>query len=259
MQTTKHFIALVVGVTQWALCAPMALETRADEAKTDNGSVAKTAAVAADPANLRFEEDFADDDSLQRFVFSSPAHWQRVQVGDRWALEHRHAGSVYQPPHRSPHNIALIADQKFGSFVLDFEVQQTGRDYGHRDACVFFNFVDPSHYYYTHIATQSDPHAHQIFTVNDAPRTKITSMGTQGFDWGPVDRWHQVRVVRDLPSGKIEVYVDHLDEPIMRATDKTHGSGYVGFGSFDDTGRVTNIRLYSTDATAERAQMFQSK
>jgi hypothetical protein len=217
------------------------------------------AELTSNPANLRFSEDFADEACLQRFVFSSPEHWQRVQVGQRWALEHRHAGHAYQPAYRSPHNVALVAAHQFGSFVLDYEAQQTGREYGHRDACVFFNFIDPTHYYYAHVATQSDPHAHQIFTVNDAPRTKITEVGTGGFDWGPEDRWHQVRLVRDLESGAIEVYVDQMDTPIMRAHDKTHGWGYIGFGSFDDTGRVTNIRIYAASAKAERPGFFRGK
>jgi hypothetical protein len=215
--------------------------------------------LTSDPANLVFKEDFTDANSLDRFVFSSPDHWRRVQVGDRWALEHVDAGAAYKPQYRSPLNIALIATQQCGSFVLDFEAQQTGREYGHRDACVFFNFVDPTHFYYAHVATQSDPHAHQIFTVNNAPRTKITQVGTAGFDWGPEDSWHQVRLVRDLQSGLIEVYVDQADKPIMRATDKSHAMGFVGFGSFDDTGRVTNIRLYSADSRQGRPGFFKGK
>jgi hypothetical protein len=252
MQRRFSTMVLVCGMSVATACGQQAAPAH------DVGAAASEAdPIAPDPATLRFQEDFADEAALDRFEFSSPEHWQRVKVGDRWALEHRHAGSAYQPPHRSPHNIALIVGQEFGSFVLDYEAQQTGRDYGHRDACVFFGFVDPAHYYYTHIATQSDPHAHQVFIVNNAPRIKITDAGTEGFDWGPVDRWHHVRVVRDVGSGKIEVYVDQMDEPIMRANDMTHGNGSVGFGSFDDAGRVTNIRLYSPDAPADRAPVFQ--
>ncbi|MCA9147710.1 MAG: hypothetical protein KDA92_00355 [Planctomycetales bacterium] len=201
--------------------------------------------LAGNEAKLVFQEDFANPESMSHFVFAAPEHWKRVRVGDRFALEHSHAGNAYQPPHRSPHNIALIKGQQYGSFVLEYEAQQTGKEYGHRDACVFFNFVDPAHYYYTHIATKSDPHAHQIFIVNDAPRTKITGMGTDGFDWQSVDDWHKIRVVRDLESGEIEIYVDQMERPIMTATDKTHAWGYLGVGSFDDTGRVTNIRVYA--------------
>jgi hypothetical protein len=209
---------------------------------------------------LVWSEDFRSDDSPQRFVYSSPDHWQRVPVGDRFALEHQHAGSQgYQPPHRSPHNIALIATHRFGSFVLDCEVQQTGREYGHRDACVFFGFQDPSHFYYVHIATNSDPHAHQIFTVHDQPRKAITQQGTSGFDWAAPDRWHHVRLLRDLDSGKIKVFVNDLRTPIMTAVDKSHGEGFVGFGSFDDSGRVTNIRVYAKSAEERRPDFFRAK
>ena len=192
-----------------------------------------------------FQEDFSTAASVERFAFAAPQHWKRVQVGDRFALEHTHAGQDYQPPHRSPHNIALVKNLQLGSFVMEYEAQQTGEEYGHRDACVFFNFVDPAHYYYTHIATKSDPHAHQVFIVNDAPRIKITSQGTDGFDWKGVDDWHKIRIVRDLEAGEIEIYVDQMDRHILQANDKTHQWGYVGFGSFDDTGRVTNVRIYA--------------
>ena len=209
---------------------------------------------------LVFSEDFSQPSSMEKFVFASPEHWKRVEVGDRWALEHTHAGEQgYAPPHRSPHNIALVATHRFGSFVLDCELQQTGREYGHRDACVFFNFVDPSHFYYAHIATKADPHAHQIFTVNNAPRTAITQVGSPGFDWGPVDKWHSVRLVRDLDRGEMEVYIDDLSRPILKARDCTHGLGYVGIGSFDDTGHVTNIRIYAPQADPQRAPFFEKK
>ncbi len=209
---------------------------------------------------LVFREDFTSPDALKRFVFSSADHWQQTTVNDRGLLEHSHAGpSGYSPPHRSPHNIALVATHRFKSFILDCEIQQTGREYGHRDACIFLNFVDPAHYYYAHIATKADPHAHQIFTVDGAPRKAITQHGTTGFDWGDVDAWHPVRVVRDWESGKIDVYVDDLSQPILQAIDKTHGAGYVGFGSFDDTGRVTKIRVYAPEAEASRAGFFSAK
>jgi hypothetical protein len=222
-------------------------------AAAESGVTAAGSAVrkwAGDVEKLVFQEDFASPESVGRFEFASPEHWQRVEVAGGFALAHTHAGNAYQPPHRSPHNIALIAGQQFGSFVLDFETQQIGREYGHRDACVFFNFVDPAHFYYTHIATKSDPHAHQIFTVNDAPRTMITQKGTDGFDWGAAEKWHQVRIVRDLDSGLIEVYVNDMTQPIMTAHDTTHGWGRIGVGSFDDEGRVRNIRVYA-DQTRE--------
>ena len=180
-------------------------------------------------------------------------------MGARQALDHDEVRSdkKYSPPHRSPRNIALIATHKFGSFVLDFEVQQTGKEYGHRDACVFYGFSDPAHFYYTHISTKSDPHAHQIFTVDGKPRTAITNTGTNGFNWGKTDQWHRVRVVRNLETGKIVVYANDMQTSIMEATDHSHGEGFIGFGSFDDTGRMTNIRIYSPNASKAKPEFFE--
>jgi hypothetical protein len=33
----------------------------------------------------------------------------------------------------------------------------------------------------------------------------------------------------------------------MTATDKTFGWGYVGFGTFDDTGRVSNVKIWAPE------------
>src|SRR5690606_30996424 len=37
--------------------------------------------------------------------------------------------SRYQPPVRSPVNIALLADRQFGGFILEVDLLQTGREY----------------------------------------------------------------------------------------------------------------------------------
>ena len=211
--------------------------------------------------DLVYQQDFSKADSINDFVFASPNHWKRVQVGDRWALEHENAATAktYEPPYRSPYNIALIDGLMVGSFTLEYDAQQTGKEYGHRDACVFFNFKDLSHFYYTHIATKSDPHAHQIMIVKDAPRKAITKNGTPGFDWGEVDQWHHIKVVRDVDSGLIAIYADNMDEPIMTSEDKNFTMGFVGFGSFDDTGRVTNIKLWSKQIEHGKASFYKKK
>jgi hypothetical protein len=249
MRYRNALMSLFYLTSSWVLCAARAetpLSFSVDE-------------WVADESKLAFAEDFKDPASLSRFVFSSPEHWKRVAVGERFALEHADATEIYRPKYRSPYNIALVATRRFGSFVLDYEVQQIGKEYGHRDACTFFGFVDPTHFYYVHVATESDPHAHQVFIVNDAPRVKITSTGTAGFDWGPTDRWHRVRLVRDIESGQILVFVNDLQQPIMRATDKTHGMGFVGVGSFDDVGRVTGIRIYAADSNSDRPSFFTAR
>jgi hypothetical protein len=107
--------------------------------------------------------------------------------------------------------------------------------------CLFFGHQDPAHFYYVHIAKKTDDHANQIFIVNGKPREKISTKTTEGTKWD--DEWHQVRIVRTVADGKIEVYFDDMKSPIMTASDRTFTSGRVGIGSFDDSGNWTDIKL----------------
>jgi hypothetical protein len=92
--------------------------------------------------------------------------------------------SAYQPPFRSPINIALIKGKAFGDFILEADCLQTGKEYGHRDMCLFYGFLSPSRFYYTHLATAADPNAHNCFVVNDAARRNFASHVSKGVDWG---------------------------------------------------------------------------
>ena len=192
---------------------------------------------------LAYEQKFDSATALQDFRFTDPAAWRFAKTNDTTALELANQ-SKYTPIVRSPVNIALIADKVFGDFVLDVDLIQTGREYGHRDMCLFFGFQSPTNFYYAHIATAADRNAHNIFVVNNAPRTNIAKETTKGVNWG-LGVWHKVRLERHLAAGTIKVYFDDLAKPVMIAEDKTFGSGQIGFGSFDDTGMVDNIRIWS--------------
>ncbi|MEZ6118858.1 MAG: hypothetical protein R3C28_20135 [Pirellulaceae bacterium] len=150
--------------------------------------------------------------------------------------------SNYQPPHRSPHSIALIKDVVVTDFEFTATIQSTNRDAGaHRDLCLFWGYQDPSHFYYVHFGAKADPHACQIFIVNDAPRIKITKDEATGTPW--TDGWHKVKLVRNVESGLMEVYFDNMDQPLMTAQDKHFTWGQVGIGTFDDHGNFDDIRL----------------
>ena len=206
---------------------------------------------------LQYRTDFKTAEDLKDFEFSDPDVWElSPDCEGTHTLESLGKGD-YEPPVRSPHVIALIADMQFKDFVLEANLQQTGKEYGHRDMCIFFNYVDPSHFYYVHIASKTDDHAHNVFIVNNEPRTKITQQNTDGVNWG--NGWHKVRLIRNTQSGKIELYFDDMETPIMTAEDKTFTNGYIGFGSFDDLGKVDNIRIWSLSSEKKKANIFRMK
>lgn len=213
-------------------------------------------AAAPLPAGYKLvhEQHFDSADALRSFAMTDPAAWKFSADGNSRALELAQQ-SRYEPAFRSPLNIALIADRVFGDFVLEADLIQTGKEYGHRDMCLFFGVQDPSHFYYAHIATKGDDHAHNVFAVDGAPRLKFASRTTTGADWG-LGVWHHVRLERRAVDGTVKVYFDDMKTPIMVAEDKRFGTGYIGFGSFDDTGKVDNIRIWSPTEPEQKPTTF---
>ncbi|HON91724.1 MAG TPA: DUF1080 domain-containing protein [Sedimentisphaerales bacterium] len=188
---------------------------------------------------LAFFEDF--ESGACRWTHTDPNAWKVTAVGSNHVYS-LYQQSKYEPPVRSPFNIARIRDLKVSDFVVQARMEQTSREYGHRDMVIVFGYQDPSHFYYVHIATKADAAANSIFIVNGAPRTSIAKERTEGTDWST--GFHDVRVVRDFASGLIQVYFDDMAKPIMQAQDKTFGAGAIGFGSFDDTGNLDDVIVW---------------
>lgn len=190
-----------------------------------------------------FFEDFEQGLS-DRWEPTDPSAWELRKQGDNTVYALIKAKSNYEPPVRSPYNRNLVKDVEVTDFVLDVKFQSTSRDYGHRSLCLFFGYQDASHFYYVHFGKIADPHANQIFIVNDSPREKISLTTTEGTNWD--DEWHRARIVRNVTSGRIEVFFDDMKTPVMTAEDKTFLHGRVGIGSFDDPGNFDDIRLTGT-------------
>ncbi|GMW00006.1 MAG: hypothetical protein AMXMBFR84_11440 [Candidatus Hydrogenedentota bacterium] len=193
---------------------------------------------AEDKLPVVFEDDF--ENGADRWEPTDTKAWKIEDEGGNKVF-HLFQGSDYAPPVRSPLNIAWIKDLNVSDFVFEGKLKQTGKEYGHRDLCIFFGKQDAAHFYYVHIATKADDHANSIFLVNNEPRVSIAKDRTSGTDWGSTDSYNTVRVVRNTESGSIEVYFNDMEKPIMVAEDKTFATGAIGIGSFDDVGCFDDI------------------
>jgi hypothetical protein len=204
-----------------------------------------TASALADEkptkAKLLFEDDFRK--GAGRWQPSDAGAWKVIDIGKGKAYS-QFRQSDYKPPHRSPLNFALVKDLVVSDFVLEARVRSTARDYDHRAICLFFDYQDASHFYYVHFGKKTDDHANQIFIVNGAPRQKISTKTSEGTPWD--EEWHNVKVVRRVSDGDIEVYFGDMKTPVMTARDKTFLRGQVGIGSFDDTGDWSNVKVHDT-------------
>lgn len=186
------------------------------------------------------KEDFSG--GAVRWEPTDAKAWKITRLDDGNAVFENLGGSKYEPPHRSPKNIALLKDIVVGDFVLTAKVQTRQTSRNHRDMCVFFGYQDAANFYYVHLGEKTDDHANQIFIVNDAPRVKISEKASAGTPWQS-DHWHTVKVVREVASGLIEVYFDDMETPTHVAHNKEFTWGRIGIGTFDDMGLWDDIEL----------------
>lgn len=205
--------------------------------------------------SLLYEQDIATADGMKDFAFTDPAAWKFAPDAKQPGMW-LHKQSEYKTLHRSPFNFALVSGKKFGNAVVEGQLCQDGKEYAHRDMIVVFGYQNPAQFYYVHIASAKDDHANNIFIVNKADRVKISKTSNDGNKWGGTDQWHTVRVERTLADGAIKIYFDDLKTPIMTAEDKTFGPGWAGFGSFDDTGKVSKVKVWGDKAEGVAVEKF---
>lgn len=224
--------------------------------------------ISSSGEKLVYSQDFENADAIREFTFAEPEKWQISEdsVGNSF-LEAIEQGS-YQPPYRSPFLITLIDSVNVSDFVLEADLMQKQVEHDckgekcvfcmHRDMCVFWAFQDSSHYYYAHIARNGDNVAHQVHIVNKAPRSPITTMRNEGVDWSNGE-WKHVKVVRSVKDTLLQIYFGDMETPVLEARDNTFLEGRIGFGSFDEAGKIDNIKLYSENVEITSQGTFSSK
>lgn len=220
----------------------------------------KTRVLSAEPEpkvpegySLIFSEDFDSEVSLSNFEFSDPKAWRWSKQGKSSGALELHQQSKYETKYRSPFNMAMLASKRCGDFVLEVDMKQSGKEYGHRDMCIYFNFQSPTRFYYTHLATSPDANAHNIFVVNEAPRKSFAPIASKGIDWG--SDWQHVRLERR--GEDIRVFYQDMETPVLQAKHADFKEGHVGVGSFDDTGFIDNLRVWSASATDGQRPLFK--
>lgn len=183
-------------------------------------------------------------------------HWRPLTAskwqfpGDQVILAER--GDNPGPPRRPFEYATLTSGPEFATVQIDAEVRidepVTRND---RDVVILFGFRSNTEFYYTHLSQDNTIYPHNgIFVVNNADRLRIDHQWNGSIGAEPSIRdteWHRIRVRHCVETGEIAVYVDDLERPRMTATDKTFDSGRVGFGSFDNFGRLRGLTLTGTD------------
>ncbi|MFI1727948.1 PQQ-dependent sugar dehydrogenase [Streptomyces acidicola] len=188
------------------------------------------------------------------------ANWAPVTPA-KWRFPGREAvlaeAGVQRPGPRRPFEYAVLtAGQEYGDVRIDAEVRiDTPVEITNRDVIIVFDYQSDTRFSYVHLSSDNTIYPHNgVFVVNDADRVRIEDQwnGRTGAPPAIDDTdWHRVRVVRCASSGEIAVYVDGSKRPLMTAVDTTLASGRVGFGSFDNTGRLRSLKVSSPERPRE--------
>jgi Ca2+-binding RTX toxin-like protein len=220
-------------------------------------SLAATAPAGAEPAPTAAAAPCAIGKTKVRNVMAgsnwapkTPSKWQFP--GDQVVLAER--GDNSGPPRRPFEYATLKTGPEFASVQIDAEVRIdepiTRSD---RDIIIVFGWHSDTQFYYTHISQDNTIYPHNgIFVVNNADRLRFDDQwnGSTGASPSITDtEWHKIRVIHCAETGRILVYVDDMTTPHITGTDvnKTFGAGRIGFGSFDNFGRMRDLTVTGTD------------
>ncbi|GGO26970.1 PQQ-dependent sugar dehydrogenase [Micromonospora parathelypteridis] len=180
----------------------------------------------------------------------TPAKWQFTH--DQVILAE--AGESRPGPRRPFEYAVLTAGSAWSSVQIDARVRlDTPVEVTNRDVIIVFGWRSDTEFYYAHLSTDNTIYPHNgIFKVDNADRERIDHQWngrSRGANPAITDaKWHDVRVVHLPATGEIAVYVDGHKDPLLTAKDTTFGSGRVGFGSFDNVGRLRNLTVTGTPA-----------
>jgi hypothetical protein len=189
---------------------------------------------------LSFRDDF-ELGNLSDWQLPFPEDWVILPEGRNHFLHMLRSREPGVP--RRPLQFARLKQVKVGSFDFRLRLRRHGRS-----MILVFNYVDAMHFYYTHLSGDRgrDQSVHNgIFIVDGEPRKRIA-----GLDARPAlpDRdWHSARVLRDVSTGSIEVFMDRESHPLFSVVDRTFTCGQVGVGSFDETGDFDDVEIASSD------------
>ncbi len=235
MATSRFPTALLAAVTLIASYAPFVWPAAV------NGDARK--------ASLSIEDDF-NSGSLKAWETPFSEDWEILTEGGLHYLHMKRSRPPGVP--RRPLQFARLKGVKAGSFTLNAKVRRAGGS-----MIIVFNYVDTLHFYYVHLSkdpgTQIAVH-NGIFIVDGGDRRRIAGLDASAAL--PDRSWHDVRIVRNVRSGSIQVFLDKQTTPRFSVIDHTFTSGQVGVGSFDETGDFADFRLDSDNALRSTAGAF---
>lgn len=183
--------------------------------------------------------------------------WERTNPRS-WRIERYEGNAVFslfqrqttfEPLFASPKSRAILDTLYVGDFILEAKIRTTAPNYAQRDLSLFFGYQSPSQFYYVHLSQEASENNHNIFIINNSDQAPIAFTRNDGVAWDQDEQWHTVRIVRTVATGRIDVFFDDMETPILQANSTIITEGRIGIGSFDDIGLFDDIYVWGDRIT----------
>lgn len=187
-------------------------------------------------------ESFGNDNSLTLFEIYPSGQWLISKQGEsgkclKYLANHKHPVNDIRPITKG-----IIKENVFENFIIEFDIEQCGRDYDCRDFCLIFDFKDEDNYAFVHFASITGEDCHGIFKVQNGVLNMISEEVEEPVLWG-VAEWHKIRVEAD--SDKIKVYFNNR---LLWDIDNFGTiSGQIGFGAPDGAAKIDNLKIWTVE------------
>jgi hypothetical protein len=198
---------------------------------------------------LQYQQSFSDTKSLSDFRVGNPEIWGIHKSGSNFYLQFAGTLGVAVRP-LFPQNMAVLNNRIFGDFILEADVMPQFDTLGFGEICLFLGIKDQSRYYYIQLASRCDSLTHGIYVVKDSTLKKLTPSDALPVLWKE-NKWQKVRLVRDIVTRTILVYVGDMEKPLLQTKDFALVMGSVGFGSFSGAGQIDNVRIWAPTVISE--------
>ena len=189
------------------------------------------------------KESFGHERALKLFEIYPSGQWLIAKKGHPGKTLKYIANHKIAVKNVCPITKAILKTDNFESFIIEFDVEQCGRDYDCRDFSVIFNYNDEDNYSFIHFASIADEATHGIFTFDSGKLTMLTKEDlAQPVSWG-VLQWHAVRIEAGVEDNKVRVFFDN--KLLWELDNFGKISGCIGFGAPDGAAKIDNLKIWA--------------
>lgn len=195
---------------------------------------------------LQYRQTFNNQKSVADFRLTPSGVWNTVNNKGNLALQCKPAANGRALPAYA----AVLSNKVFGDFILEAGIKFEPDSSGNRDFCLILGMKDTTRYYCVILSGGIDSSLHGAYLVKDSQISRLDGLVVKPLDL-PANKWHNIRLERNILQRTIVVFVNDMKQPVMRIKDYELVMGMVGLGSFSGGVQCDNLSIWAPTMIVE--------